>query len=265
MQRGIRGAIMSQPFGPVYADTYDLLYHDKDYGAECNVIESIFRPYDNTIRSVLDLGCGTGNHAFPLAQRGYEVVGVDRSTDMLAHARRKLVNAENDGRLVFQQGDIRAVNLKRNFDAVLMMFAVLGYQLDNTEVLSALKTARRHLRSGGIFIFDVWYGPAVLHQRPSERVKVIPSPEGQILRVASGELDVRRHLCTVHFRVWRLAGGRLVAETEESHPMRYFFPLELNLFLEFSGFTPIRLGAFPEFDKDPDETSWNVLGLARAV
>src|SRR5712692_7156539 len=130
---------MSQPFGPVYADSYDLIYHDKDYSAECNVIESIFRTYNNAIHSVLDLGCGTGNHAFPLAERGYEVVGVDRSADMLAYARRKLVSAETDGKLVFQQGDVRAVDLKGSFDAVLMMFAVLGYKLEKTEVVSALR------------------------------------------------------------------------------------------------------------------------------
>ena len=56
-----------------------------------------------------------------------------------------------------------------------------------------------------------------------------------------------------------------MAETEESHKMRYFFPLELELFLKCAGFKLIRLGAFPEFDRDPDETTWNVLGVARAV
>jgi hypothetical protein len=51
-----------------------------------------------------------------------------------------------------------------------MMFAVLGYQGENDDVLAALKTAHRHARPGGLFLFDVWYGPAVLHERPSQRV-----------------------------------------------------------------------------------------------
>ena len=257
---------MSQPFGAVYADSYDLFYQDKDYAEETRQLESIFKTYNATVHSILDLGCGTGNHAFPLAQRGYEVVGVDRSADMLAHARRKSVDAETNGRLVFQQGDVRTVDLKQSFDAVLMMFAVLGYQLDNTDVLSALRTARRHLRSDGIFVFDVWYGPAVLHERPSQRIKVIPGEEGeQILRVTSGELDTNRQVCNVHYHVWKLKEGKLTGEAEENHFMRYFFPLELNLLLECSGFAPIRLGTFPELDKDPDETNWTVLGVARAV
>jgi ubiquinone/menaquinone biosynthesis C-methylase UbiE len=52
------------------------------------LIDKIFRTYGNdSISTVLDLGCGTGNHAFPLAGRGYEVVGVDCSENMLTQAR----------------------------------------------------------------------------------------------------------------------------------------------------------------------------------
>ena len=257
---------MSEVFGSTYADAYDLFYRDKDYAAECDLIERLFQTYgDGPIRSVLDLGCGTGNHAIPLAQRGYEVAGVDRSESMLAHARGKAAGLSGSSGVTFHQEDIRSVDLQRHFDAALMMFAVLGYQLENADVLFVLSAARRHLRPGGLLIFDVWYGPAVLRQRPSQRVKVIPTPQGKILRVASGELDVRRHVCTVHYHVWQLERERLVAETEESHAMRYFFPQELDLFLECSGFAPVRLGAFPEFDQGPDEMTWNVLGVTLAI
>ena len=71
-----------------------------------------------------------------------------------------------------------------------MMFAVLGYQIADVDVESALHTARAHLKPGGVFVCDAWYGPAVLAVRPSERVKVIDSSTGQVIRVASGELDV---------------------------------------------------------------------------
>jgi hypothetical protein len=69
----------------------------------------------------------------------------------------------------------------------------------------------------------------------------------------------------VHYHLWRLERDRFVAETEESHPVRYFFPLELDLLLECTGFSPLRFGVFPEFDHDPDETTWNVMGVAQAV
>ena len=257
---------MNRVFGSVYADAYDLLYRDKDYSAECDLIESIFRSYcDAAIESVLDLGCGTGNHAIPMATRGYEVVGVDHSESMVARARHKVAENTSYSSLEFYATDIRTVNLTRKFDAALMMFAVLGYQLENADVLSALRAARQHLHPRGLLILDVWYGPAVLHQRPSQRIKRIPTSEGKMLRFASAELDTRRHVCNIHYHVWKLIRDQLVAESEEDHQMRYFFPQELKLFLQSSGFDPVRLGAFPEFYKEPDETTWNVLQVAKAI
>jgi SAM-dependent methyltransferase len=257
---------MSEVFGPLYADAYDVLYQDKDYQAECDLIQQVFQKYSTRpIRQILDLGSGTGNHTLPLAQQGYEVVGVERSENMLAHARRKAAKQAPGRPVHFQHGDIRNVELGRQFDAALIMFAVLGYQHANADVLAALRTARRHLRQGGLLVFDVWYGPAVLRERPSQRVKVIPTPNGKILRVASGKLDTFRHLCTTDYLLWKWTEGKPVEEATESHTMRYFFPQELGLFLQCEGFALDRLGAFPEFHRDPDETTWNILGAAHAT
>jgi SAM-dependent methyltransferase len=256
---------MSEIFGSTYADAYNQLYADKDYAAECDMIEQLLGRYAGSpVSSIVDLGCGTGNHAFPISRRGYDVVGVERADTMLGLARKRLSENGSHGPH-FEQGDIRTVDLKRTFDAALMMFAVFGYQVENTDALAALKTARRHLKPGGLLIFDFWYGPAVLHLRPSERVKVIPGQTGRLLRVASGELDTARHTCAVRFHVWELKGDRLVAETDETHFMRFFFPQELNLLLDLAGLSLVRLGGFPDIDREPDETTWNVTAVARAV
>jgi SAM-dependent methyltransferase len=250
----------SSVFSSGYAEAYDELYEDKDYLAECDLIERVIELYgDGAGRRILDLGCGTGGHAVPLAQRGYEVVGVDRSPDML----RRAAERSTAGR--FELGDLTSLDLGETFDVVLMMFAVLGYQVGNTATQAALATARRHLRSGGLFFCDFWYGPAVLAERPSERVKVIETPAGQVIRVASGELDSRRNLCTVSYRLWRIETGRVVSEVLERHAMRYFFALELELLLAAAGFELVRLGAFPRLEDEPTETTWNVALVARAL
>lgn len=108
-------------------------------------------------------------HAIPLAQRGYSITGADFSEDMLTHTRQKTqaLLAQIQPR-TFLQGYVCSIAVVQILDAVLMMFTVLGYQLENEDVAAALRTVRKHLRPGGVFIFDVWYGPTVLAIRPSD-------------------------------------------------------------------------------------------------
>jgi len=255
-------------FGSNYADSYDTLYHDKDYEAECDLIEGVFHRYEQgEIESILDLGCGTGSHAIPLAQRGYQVTGVDLSPDMLIRAKEKAANiALPDGgaKPTFVQGDVRSVDLGQKFDAVVMMFAVLGYQLTNEDVLAALRTVRRHLKPGGLFVCDVWYGPAVLTIRPSERVKIIPTVDGKLIRVTAGALDSYQHRCEVRYHLWRLNGTQVVSETEESHQMRYFFPQELALFFSQTGLGLMSIRSFNDLEHESDETTWSILATGRS-
>jgi SAM-dependent methyltransferase len=247
-------------FGPDYAGAYDVLYQDKDYVAECDLLERVFSDYsESPVHRVLDLGCGTGGHSAILAERGYSVVGVDRSADMLHQARQRGTTAR------FVAGDITSVDLDEKFDVVVIMFAVLGYLTRNVDIHAALQGARRHLNPGGVLFADVWYGPAVLGQRPSERVKVTHTPDGgQVIRVASSELDTRRDTCTVTYHLWRLESRRLVAEVREQHVMRYFFEPELESMLASAGFELVRIGGFPELDEQPGERTWNVAFVARA-
>jgi SAM-dependent methyltransferase len=247
-------------FGAEYAAAYDTLYHDKDYTSECDLIEHVFDVYgQGAIKRVLDLGCGTGGHAVLLAERGYDVVGVDRSAPMLEQARARGSDAR------FELGDLTSVDLGETFDAVQMMFAVLSYQVTNADALAALASARRHLQPGGLVFADVWYGPAVLSQRPGERVKLVEAPGTQLIRMAAGELDVNRNVCTVRYHVWRIEEGRVSAEVREQHRMRYFFPLELELLLNGAGLELVRLGCFPRIETEPSDTAWNVAIVARAV
>lgn len=250
-------------FGQVYADQYDLLYTDKDYEAECDLIEDVFRKYGNgEIKTILDLGCGTGNHAIPMARRGYQVTGVDISEEMLACARAKSQSAGSEGQN-FLHGDVRSIDLHKQFDAVLMMFAVLGYQTTNDDVLAALNTASHHLKPGGLFICDVWYGPAVLMQRPTERVKIIPTPKGKIIRTASGHLDTFRHLCEVRYHILRIEDQWVVSENEEKHTMRYFFPQEIAILMHHADLKMADICAFGTLEHQPSEATWNVLVIAK--
>jgi SAM-dependent methyltransferase len=234
------------------------MYEAKDYAAECDLVEAAFERFaDGPVRSVLDLGCGTGGHAIPLARRGYDVVGVDLSAAMLDQAQRKA--ASSDVAVTLLQGDARSADAGREFDAVIVMFAVIGYQLENADVRALLRNARRHLRPGGVLVFDAWHGPGVIADPPGSGERDIETPSGPLKRVVSGELDVRHHRCTVRYRL--VSGDH---EDRETHVMRYFFPLELELFCELEGLDLVSLTPFGTLDGEVARETWNVSAVARA-
>ncbi len=240
---------MPELFGPAYAALYDSLYAAKDYAGESRLIQRVLNEYGSfPAHRVLDLGCGSGRHAVELAKLGYCVTGVDRSAAMLAEAERKGV------RLI--QSDLKELELEETFDAAIMMFAVLGYQLTNDDVDAALRAAHRHLRPGALLIFDCWYGPAVLAQKPSDRTIVVDTSNGPITRRSTATLDVCRRVCNVTFHI--------DPDVTETHTVRYFFADEILRFVKSAGFDLLRFGAFPEFDRDPGPDTWNVMAVARS-
>jgi len=254
-------------FDKVYAGAYDALYQDKDYEAECDSLEQIFARYAQApIRTILDLGCGTGGHALPLAGRGYSVTGVDRSETMLAEARRKAkAMAQGAGSCDFVQGDIRTLDLGQTFGAVIAMFAVISYQTTNNDLAAAFRTARSHLEPGGLFVFDCWFGPAVLTQRPTDRYKIVERDDERAIRFASPTLDVLRHTVRVDYKVLRIKDGQVLDEVDESHLMRFLFPQEIEHYLGENGFRLARLCPFMQLEQAATEKDWNVIVMAYAI
>jgi SAM-dependent methyltransferase len=257
---------MTEVFGPQYAREYDHLYGDKDYDAEVDLIERVTAQYRAVSRTFIDFGCGTGQHSIRLAGRGYTVTGVDRSADMLTIARQKTSELPAGiPRPEFIQGDVRTIRLGRTADVALMMFAVLGYQITDADVRAALGTARAHLEPGGLFIADVWYGPAVISTKPSDRTKVVERDGGQVVRFAHAELDTTAHRADVSYQVQLRDGERVAAEFSETHRMRYFFRDELARLLEETGFSMLALRAFGVDDAPASGDTWNVLLVATAA
>ena len=254
---------MTEPFGPEYADAYDRLYAGKDYSGECDLIERVVpRPVGRAPR-ILDLGCGTGGHALMLARRGFEVVGVDLSASMVAVAKKK---AEAQRLAIdWRVGDLVDVRVSGKFDAVAIMFAVLGYVTDTDRLRRAFTNARRHLDSGGKLIFDVWYGPAVLTEGPAERVKVIPQPDGSVIRAVTPTLHSERNVVDVHTRLWRVAQDRVVVDAAEIHQVRYYFIPELEAIMGDAGFSEERFFAFPDLSAPIGQSDWNLGCVAKAT
>lgn len=249
-------------FGKTYASAYDTLYKSKDYQAECDFVQDVLNSAGKNVKSVLDLGCGTGGHALILAERGYKVTGVDRSEDMLAKARKKTKKSLG---VRFLQGDITSVNLNRKYDAVISMFAVMGYMTGNDDLAAACRTARKHLNKGGIFIFDCWNGAAVLSERPEMRIREIPvSGNETIIRFTEPVIDTFRHVVETKFKLWRVSGKSLKESTSESHFMRFLFPQEISYFLKVAGFSKVEICPFLKYGDRISENDWNISIIATA-
>jgi len=255
---------MNAVFGKVYSNYYDALYGDKDYDRECDFIEEAFMKYSSVrpIR-VLDVGCGTGRHLIPLAKRGYDLVGIDKSESMVRIAEDNIRRLRLSSKV--HVSDILDFSFDSKFDACICMFAVLNYILETEDLVKALVNIRRNLRHDALSIFDVWYGPAVLSIKPSAKVKVVEKGGIKIIRTVVPELDTFKHVQKSNYYLIAIKDGTVVDEAREVHTLRYLFPQELTHYLGEARFEVVRFCEFPYLNRPPSENTWNVAVVAKTI
>lgn len=241
----------SLPVFDAYSRYYDLLYRDKNYPAEVAYVDGLLKRYGIKGLDLLEFGSGTGRHGQLLAERGYRVTGIERSVEMVARA------ATIDG-FTCHQGDICAVQLGRTFDAVLSLFHVISYQVSNKDVRAVFSRAAEHLQSGGLFVFDVWYSPAVYAQKPEVRVKRMADGDLEIARIAEPVLYPNENRVDVNYTVYaRNCREDTFSVFTESHPMRHFSLPELDLLAAGAGFSRVAAEEFLT-GSVPGEDTWGV-------
>lgn len=135
-----------------FAYIYDKLI-DQDYEKWADYVEEIFRRNNLKPSLVLDLGCGTGSITNILAKRGYDMIGIDLSCDMLNVARDKA--AEQNSDVLYLCQDIREFELYGTVDAVICTLDVINYITDTDDLKHVFGLVKNYLNDGGIFIFDI--------------------------------------------------------------------------------------------------------------
>jgi len=250
-----------------YARYYDLLYRDKDYTAEVEYLASHLREKAPNAKQILELGCGTGIHATQLVEKGFTVDGVDISSEMLGRAqqRKDTLCADAASRLSFGLGDVRSIRMKKPYDVVVSLFHVVNYQSSNRALRETFQTVASHLEPGGIFLFDSWYGPAVLTQMPEVRVKRLEDECIRVTRIAEPSLLPNDNIVEVEYQVWiedKESGN--IDQFRETHTMRYLFIPELEMMLGDAG---MRIVVGQEWmTGDPlDKSTWSAAFVAEKL
>lgn len=136
-----------------FAYLYDELMEDSPYDEWERFIESRVEAYRSPGQKLLDIGCGTGELAVRLAKAGYDVTGVDLSTEMLTVADSKA--SENQLEIQFYEQDMRELNLPEQFDIITIMCDSLNYLETLDDIKATFKRVNEHLNEEGLFIIDV--------------------------------------------------------------------------------------------------------------
>jgi SAM-dependent methyltransferase len=139
------------------AEYYDIIYAAfKDYATEVAQVARLLRRLSPQCHTVLDVGCGTGEHARGLAADGFVVDGIDIEPAFVRIASLK----HPAGRFIV--ADMSAFHLPDRYDAVLCLFSSIGYLRTLDRVTTALVCFREHLAPGGVILVEPWFRPGVL-------------------------------------------------------------------------------------------------------
>lgn len=245
-----------------YAAYYDIIYAEKPYREEADFVHRKLKKFSPKAKSLLELGCGSGRHAEHFLRLGWNECGIDLSNEMVALAKSRIGRLSRE-RAYFLEGDVRTFRSKERFDAVISLFHVASYQVRNDDFRKFLETAAAHLNAGGIFFFDFWYLPAVLHLRPSVRVKEFKNRKYDVVRLAEPEVLADQNRVNVNYTIFfkSRSEGRY-ERFHELHPMRYFSIPEMEWALRSCGFEPLEFREWMS-DNEPSENSWGVYVVAK--
>jgi SAM-dependent methyltransferase len=189
---------------------YDLIYGEfKDFEKEADEVAGLLRDVAPGVRTLLDLGCGTGRHAAALTRKhGYAVDGLDVEPAFVEIA------GERCPRGRFSVEDMAEFNLGRTYDAVICLFSSIGYVKTRDRLVSTVASIRRHLEPGGLALVEPWFTPDAFH--PGKVSLTTARGEGvQISRMSWSRVQDGISILDFHYLVGTDAGVRHLQETHE--------------------------------------------------
>lgn len=212
-------------------ELYDVIYGSfKDYQAEAANVARLLRARAPDARTILDVACGTGEHARYLAEdHGYAVHGLDIEPAFVELARRKVPSA------TFWRADMADFALDARFDVILSLFSSIGYLCTMERVERAFRCFRRHLEPGGLLVVEPWFAPDAwspgrvhLHTAEAEGMRVV--------RMSHATVDGRISRLDFHYLIGSATG---IDHRREIHELGLFTVGETRQALAAAGFRDV--------------------------
>ena len=214
---------------------YDRFTSDVDHPAWADYLERQFSHASRPIRTVLDLACGTGTLTWILAERGYDMTGVDLSPDMLMQASEKAKDHALSCPPLFLCQSMDRLDLYDTVDACICCLDSINHVSSLRQLQKVFQRIHLFLSPGGIFVFDV-YTPEALQGMDGS---IYMDEDDDVCCIWRADYDRRRRRCTFGVDLFQRR-GELWSRESESHDEYAYAPEDLTALLKQAGFEWIR-------------------------
>lgn len=203
------------------AQYYDLIYSFKDYEKESEDIKALIRTEHPTAKSILDVACGTAEHAKYLS-REFQIDGIDMEPEFVEIAQKKVPAGQ------LWEADMRKFNLPRKYDIVQCLFSSIGYLKEGKEVVDALISFKKHLNPEGIILVEPWFSPEQWNVG-SPHMITVDLPDLKICRMNTSGRDGKISKIHFHYLIGKPEG---VEHLTEDHNLALYTVGEMLGFFE---------------------------------
>ena len=222
------------------AKYYDLLFSGKDYLQESEFLKSIVKTRLSNAKSILDVGCGTGNHLNLLTDVFETLWGVDLNREILEIAKSK------SRKIRYQIGGMKDFNINLKFDVITCLYSVFNYNLTSSEAIQTLSNFKRHLNQDGITIIAL-YTPHNVDEEIG--LNLGSNKEVEVAKIDQFVFDPKTHMETSDFLVLLKTPDGIDFKIEKNHQFRIYDPDEFRKLCYQAGFSKIDF--FDRFKNKP--------------
>ena len=217
------------------AGVYDSLTGDVDYKKRADFIEKLLHRSKLSVHTLLDLACGTGSMTALFMERGYELIAVDGSEDMLMAAQEKICGLSGEMPLFLHQ-DMTSLDLYGTVDAAICCLDSLNYLMRPIDVQRTLRRLHLFIAPGGVLVFDI----STLEKLSGMDGQVFLDETEDVYCVWRSEFQQRSHISTHFMDIFTRQPNGSWQRAEEVHRQRAYTVEELTAWLTAAGFTDIR-------------------------